>query len=841
MRRAPSFVRLAVVALGLLAGLFAVARAAEAPAAAPVPGAAILPEMKSFRTLGTVLHIAAHPDDENTLLITYLAKGRNYRTGYLSVTRGDGGQNELGPEFGPELGLIRTQELLAARELDGARQFFTRALDFGFSKSVDSTLATWDRQEVVGDIVRVIRTFRPDVVITRWPATPSPGMHGHHTASAVLAIEAFKLAGDPKAYPEQFADGLTPWQPVRLVQNLTNGAVTMAASGTDPVTGESFQNLAARSRSQHKTQGMGNNFGPPRGGGDWQEAFNVLAGQPATKDIMEGIDTTWARVPGGEEVAKLADALVANFKPDDPVASVSAILTLRPLVAKLPRNPVVDEKSRQLDHILQLCLGLKLQANAEMAEVVPGEQLTVHCSISLQWGSQHHVSILAFAPQGEFETISFPSSPILTPQIVPVGPKTIQGSIPLDTTAAKLSQPYWLQHEPTAGMFQVTDTKLIGQPENPAPFMVEYTLDVDGQQLVLPDEPLASDGPGQPLRRVAVIAPVSLRFPSVMALFTPGSQKTIEVDVTAARAGETGALHLEAPEGWAIAPAMQPFKLTQAGEKTKLAFTVTAPAAAASGSLLAVAVMADGTRYSNQLDEIRYPHIPVQVLQPPARLKVAAFDFAIRGRNVGYLPGAGDDTASSLQQLGYTVTTLTGADVTADKLRGFDAVVLGVRAFNERADLAAGLPALFAYAEQGGTVIAQYNRPNGLKTPQLGPFPLSIQGGAPQLRVTDRNSAVKFLAPDHPAFTTPNKITAADFTGWVQERGAYFPSSWDQTNYTALLGMSDPGEKQPDSSLLVARDGKGWFVYTTLSFFRQLPAAVPGACRLFANLVSLGK
>jgi len=858
---------LAAAALGFLVALALRSRAADTPAPAPVPGAAILQELKSFRTLGTVLHIAAHPDDENTLLITYLAKGRNYRTGYLSLTRGDGGQNELGPEFGPLLGLVRTQELLAASKLDGARQFFTRALDFGFSKSVDATLATWDRHEVVGDIVRVIRTFRPDVVITRWPATPSPGMHGHHTASAVLAIEAFKLAGDPKAYPEQLADGITPWQTVRLVQNITNGAVTMAASGSDPVTGESFQNLAARSRSQHKTQGMGSNIGPPRGG-DWQEAFNVLAGQPATKDIMEGIDTTWTRVPGGTEVARLADALVDKFKPDDPEASVSAILGLRTLVAKLPADPVVIEKRQQLDHILQECLGLTVETTVPAAEVVPGESLNIHyrikarSTIPVRLVEQPPYLIVSKSSPSSFVFVghlgNIPNSQNLTKgtPVYPLdGDLTI--TLPMGTI---ISHPYWLQEEPTAGMFRVADPKSIGQPENLPPIRFFYEFEVGGQELIVINEPLGPGAVGQPLRRLAVIAPVSLRFDSVMALFTPGSQKTIEVEVTAARAGETGNLHLEALSGWTIAPANQPFKLAQAGEKTKLAFTVTAPSGAAiaggtlrdggvaapgstaaSGSILAVAEMADGTRYSNQLDEIRYPHIPVQVLQPPARLKVAAFDFAIRGKNVGYLPGAGDDTASSLQQLGYTVTTLTGADLTADKLRGFDAVVLGVRAFNERADLAAGLPALFAYAEQGGTVIAQYNRPNGLKAPQLGPFPLSIQGNAPQLRVTDRNSAVTFLAPSHPALTSPNKITAADFKGWVQERGAYFPSSWDQTHYTALLGMSDPGETQPESSLLIARDGQGWFVYTSLAFFRQLPAAVPGACRLFANLVSMGK
>jgi len=386
----------------------------------------------------------------------------------------------------------------------------------------------------------------------------------------------------------------------------------------------------------------------------------------------------------------------------------------------------------------------------------------------------------------------------------------------------------------------VDDPRLIGQPENPPAFPLEQIFEVGGQTLAIPDEPLATGAAGKPARHLAVISPVSMSFGSVVALFTPGAKKTIEVEVTAARPGATGTLRLETPAGWAVTPAGQPFKLAQAGEKTKLAFTVTAPASSASGSLLAMAEMADGTRYSNQHDEIHYDHIPVQVLQPPAQLKIVAFYFAVRGKNVGYLPGAGDDTASSLRQLGYVVTTLTGADLTPEKLRGLDAVVIGVRAFNERTDLAANFPALLAWVEQGGTVVAQYNRPNGLRTQQLGPYPLSIQGQAPPLRVTDENAPVTFLLPDHPALNVPNKITAADFTGWVQERGAYFASQWDE-RYAAPLAMSDPGEKQPNSSLLIAKLGNGYYVYTSLAFFRQLPAGVPGAYRLFANLVSLGK
>jgi LmbE family N-acetylglucosaminyl deacetylase len=803
-----------------------------AQVAGPPSASSILQDLRSFDTLGSVLYVAAHPDDEDTQLIAYLARGRNYRTAYLSVTRGDGGQNEIGPEFGERLGLARTEELLAARKIDGGRQFFTRALDFGYSKSMDETLAIWDRQQVVADIVRVIRTFRPDVVITRFVPQPQPGNHGHHNASAVLALEAFKLAGDPKAFPEQFADGLTPWQPVRILQNSGGtGAFTIEAGGKDSVTGESFQAMAGRSRAQHKTQGFGG-FGG-RGGtgaGTWRETFALLAGAPATNDLMDGINLTWSRVSGGAEVARLADEAIAQFKPEDPATSVPALLQIKKLLAPLAQDdPVVNEKRRQLDRILKACLRLSVETVAPAVEIVPGEQLKLR-----------HSAVVASGIPVKLIEVRVPGLGVKKIGVDLKTGEAVSGDMAFTVPkTTPLSQPYWLREEGTAGMFRVAETKLIGQPENPPPFMAEYIFEVGGQTLIVRDEPMAVEQAGKPMRRLAVISPVSLKFGSGVALFAPGAKKTVEVEITAARADVSGALHIESPADWKISPASQPFRMAKAGEKLRLAFTVTAPAQVASGSFLAVAEIG-GQKFSNGRYEIRYDHIPVQLLQSAARLKVAAFDYAIRGKTVGYLPGAGDDTAEDLTQLGYTVTTLTGTDLTPEKLRGLDAVVIGVRAFNERTDLAANLPGLFAYVENGGTVVAQYNRPNGLKTSQLGPYSLSLAGPAPQQRVTNENSPVTFLAPDNAALTTPNRLGPDDFKGWVQERGAYFPSSWDE-HYTPLLAMNDPGEQPLKGSVLVAQYGKGYFVYTGLAFFRQLPDGVPGAYRLFANLVSLGK
>lgn len=788
----------------------------------PVSGAEILQELRAFREMGSVLYVAAHPDDENTQLITYLARGRNYRTAYLSLTRGDGGQNVLGPEFGAELGVIRTQELLAARRIDGGQQFFSRAIDFGFSKDYRETLRIWDRQQVVADIVRVIRMFRPDVVITRFSTQPG-GTHGHHTASAVLALEAFKLAGDTNAFPEQLGQ-LAPWQPKRILMNGRGGgagALEIDAGGTDLVTGESFAAIAGRSRAMHKTQGFGN-FGAGRGGAR-PEYFQLLAGEPATKDILDGVDTTWARIPGGEEIGKLAEEAIAQFNAQEPAASVSAVLKVRGLLSQLPTDPVVEAKRKQLDKILQNCLGLEVTTSIPQAEVVPGESMKLHhrasvrASQSVRWMAVRYPSVT----RALNEPIDLrPDQP---------GSRDSAQILPIDTV---FTQPYWLREEPGTGMFRVSDASLIGRPENPPAFPVQQVFEVGGQSLIIPDEPLQVETH----RRLEVIPPVALKFDSEVKLFAPGSSRPVEVEVTAFRANSAGTLRLEAPTDWKIAPGSQAFHLSRVGEKQRFEFTVTAPAQPITVSIGASAQIGE-TTYRNERIEIAYKHVPFQLLQPPARLKAVSFELATRGKQIGYVPGAGDSVAEGLEQMGYNVTRLAGADLTTNRLKDFDAIVIGIRAFNVRTDLVSQLPALFGFVEGGGNVIVQYNRPGGdLKTEQLAPYRLKLS----QERVTDEDAPVSFLAPDHPALNIPNKITSADFQGWVQERGVYFPSEWDE-HFTPILGCADPGEPSKTGSLLIARYGKGYFVYTGLAFFRQLPAGVPGAYRLFANLTSLGK
>ncbi|HEY0946140.1 MAG TPA: PIG-L family deacetylase [Opitutaceae bacterium] len=812
-----------------------------AHAAAPMstPSSAILQELHSFREMGRVLYVAAHPDDENTRLIAYLARGRGYATGYLSLTRGDGGQNLIGPELRDALGVIRTQELLAARRVDGGRQFFSRANDFGFSKNYEETLSVWNRDEVLADMIRVIRTFRPDVLVTRFSPEPG-GTHGHHTSSAILALEALKLAADPNAYRAELG-ALPPWQAKRVLWNSwparmrgSSGdnakLIELDVGGFNPLLGESYGEIAARSRTMHKSQG----FGSVGTRGAALEYFTVIAGEPASTDIMDGVDTTWARIPGAAEIGRLADAAITAFRPEQPAESVPALLAIRARLAALPKSDhalVIADKRRQLDGIIVACLGLHVETLATRAEFTPGEALPLTHTIivrnsspvPLRWVGVRLPAVGEEVAAGRELAVNRASS------------VNSASNLPPDTP---LTQPYWLRAEGTTGMFRVDDPALIGRPENPPAVPVEHVFEISGQTLVVADEPVqVIDDPvkGELRRRLDVVPPVTLGFVQDLELFAPGASRPVAVEVTSARAGAQGTLRLELPEGWRTSPATMPFEFKAAGDRARFSFTVTAPARPATASIVASAEI-DGQRFRNRRIEIRYDHIPLLLLQPLASLKAVSLELAIRGKRVGYLPGAGDLVGESLARMGYMVTPLTAADLTVERLQAFDAVVLGVRAFNTRTDLVPQLPALFAYAEAGGNVIVQYNTTADLKTTTLAPYELHLSRD----RVTDERAVVKLLAPDHPALTRPNRITPADFDGWVQERGLYFPDRWDD-HFTPLLAMADPGEAPGAGSLLVSTYGRGHFVYTGLSWFRQLPEGVPGAYRLFANLISLGK
>lgn len=786
-------------------------------------------ELETLRTTGSVLYLAAHPDDENSRIIAWLARGRGYRTGYLSLTRGDGGQNVIGGELREALGVIRTQELLEARKVDGGEQFFTRANDFGFSKTPVETLAIWDRAAVLADAVRVIRQFQPDVLLLPFSPGSAGETHGHHTASAQIAMEAFKLAGDASAYPEQLAT-LKPWQPRRVLLGRWRGsdnpaALSVDVGGYSAVTGESFGEIAGRSRTKHRSQAQGT----PQTRGSSILRFEVNAGEPATKELLDGVDTTWARFPGGSEVAAQVETVLGAFHPSRPVASVPALLELRRRLAALPEHAIVLKRREQLDGVLQACLGLYVETTAPQWDAVPGEELALR-----------HTAIARAEFPVTWKELRLPAGQpavAINAALATNAPTVRESKVRLPKEAPP-SQPYWLREPGTVGLYRVDDPALIGRAENPPALPVAFVFEVGGQTLVVADEPVqvsVDRVDGEQRRTLEIVPPGSLRFPDEVVLFQPGQQRTVACEITAGRANTQGVVRLEGGAGWTITPAQQPFSVNTAGATQRIEFSVTAPAAAGQATFTAVAEV-DGVRFNQRRVEINYPHLKPLLLQPAARARLVCLDVQVRARRIASVAGTGDSLGESLARLGCEVTALGDGELTADRLRGFDAVVFGIRAFSSRPELARSLPALFAYVEQGGVVLVQYNTPERTLT-NFAPFTLKVTRSE---RVTDENAAMTLLAPEHRVFTTPNRITADDFNGWVQERGLYFPTEWD-ARFTPLLACADPGESPKQGSLLVAQHGRGYFVYTGLSFFRQFPEGVPGAYRLMANLVSLGK
>jgi LmbE family N-acetylglucosaminyl deacetylase len=792
--------------------------------------------LQKLNVLGRVLYIAAHPDDENTNLMALWSNGSLYDAAYLSITRGDGGQNLIGPELRERLGVIRTEELLAARRIDHGKQFFSRAIDFGFSKTAEEALRLWGHDKILSDVVWVIRKFPPDVIVTRF--SPEDQMtHGHHTASAILAQEAFSAAGDPNRFPEQLAF-VKPWQPTRLVWNTSpfffsnrnlpfdpTGLTVLEAGGYNPLLGKAYTEIAAASLSMHKSQGVGS---PPRRGVR-KEYFKLLEGEPMTSSLFDGIDTSWSRVPNSESIASEIRQIISHFSPIDPAASIPELLKLRQAMNGIKDEAWIPEKKAELDEIIAACLGLHVEASIANETVTPGQTETIkleainRCNIPITLqevrcpNSSEPIKIEAALPANELVT------------------KDLSCKVPENTP---YSQPYWLRKPATIGAFAVDDQTLVGLPENPPELPIEIALQISGQELryLLDTKYRTVDPVAGELRRPLVIAPpVFAKVADNVLVFATKEPKPVSVHVTAATGPVKGNLKLVVPKGWEVYPASLPIDLKGANAEMTATFTVKPPEQNSEGTLRAV-VSVDGRDYSFERVRISYPHIGVQTLMPQSEVKLVRADIRKKGDWIGYIPGAGDDIPESLKQIGYSVKILSETDITAKNLAQFSAVVLGIRAYNTQDRIFNWLPELFAYAKAGGVVIVQYNTLADLKTEQLGPYPLEISRD----RVTDENAEMRILAPNHPLMTTPNNITSKDFEGWVQERGLYFPKKWDPA-WIPILSCNDPKEKPLDGGLLVAKVGKGFFIYTSYSWFRELPAGVPGAYRLFANMLSLGK
>ena len=811
----------------------------------PVRDAAELQkQLDRLQTLGSVLYLAAHPDDENTAVLATLSKGLNLRTAYLSMTRGGGGQNLIGPELGDSLAAIRTQELLAARRIDGAEQFFTSAVDFGYSKTAEESLRIWNHDRVLGDVVRTIRTFRPDVVLTRFPPDARAG-HGHHIASALLAIEAFKAAADPARFPEQLQAGLRPWQATRLLWNQFRfaddaprpapGSLMLDVGAYDPLLGRSYGELAAESRSQHRSQG----FGVLAQRGQREEGFELLAGRPAKADLFEGIDLSWSRFPGTQAVASLLREARQGFRPDRPADTLPRLFraqdALRALPPALQAEPLLRAKAAELEEVIRGASGLWVEAIADRQSLAPGDPFTVNAALLVRGGSPvglESLALEAVRPEGG-SVLAARSFDKPLPDNQP-WKEAFTLTVP---AATPLGQPHWLD-----GPGSVT---WAGLPESPAPFRLRARLRGAGGpfEVVVPVQFRFRDPVlGERYRPLVVVPPALVNLAESVLIFPDPKPQTLRLKVIAGAAAVSGRLRLRVPGGWTVAPEDSAFALTRASEEQERSFRITPPTGTASGTLQAEVDTGAGYGPARGLVKLDYPHIPLQTLLPEASIRLDRFDLKHNGHRLGYVMGAGDDIPQALRRIGYEVELLSDEAMSREDLARFDAVVLGIRAFNTRPALRTLKDRLHAYVAAGGTEVVLYTVNTGfpginaaMVTDAIGPYPFKVG----RKRVTDETAPVRFLQPGHPVFHWPNVITERDFDGWVQDRSLYHAEGWDP-RYTPLLGMADPGEAEDDGALLVASYGRGTYVYTGLAFFRQLPDGVPGATRLFANLLALG-
>lgn len=794
-------------------------------------------KLKKLNFLGSVLYVAAHPDDENTRTITFLANDRLAATAYLSMTRGDGGQNLIGPEIGELLGLIRTQELLAARRIDGGQQFFTRAIDFGFSKNYQETLEIWNKEEILSDVVQVIRQFQPDVILTRFPPDERAG-HGHHTSSAILAQEAFDISNDPKKYPDQVS-AFGTWQVSTLYTNTgrwwnqtinenTPGIVIMNVGAYNPLLGKSYSEIAADSRTSHKSQG----FGSSGSRGDSQEFFEFVKGNKVEKDFFEKINTSWTRVKGGDKVQPLVNKVIFEFNEDKPELSVPLLLEVRKQILLLDNSVWKQRKLKEVEQLLIDCSGLFIAVRANNYLTTSDQPV----SVSLEAINRSDVAISLLNVKSQVlsldSALSFPLKN--NASVVLKSVKDLASNV-------NYSAPYWLKDSHSIGLYNVTDKSLIGKPENDAAISMEVTVSVMDEKLIINVPVIYSwTDPvrGELKRPVEIVPLVFVNFQQSVFVFKDQVTQPIRVLIKSASQRQiAGSLTLELPTGWKSEPAAIPFELSTMNEEQTLTFNVTGGKTEIDATIKAVAEIG-GKPYSHSIQQIVYDHIPIQTLQPEARARALRININKAGSVVGYIKGAGDDIPTSLRNLGYEVWEMKNEEVTASNLKRVDAVVLGIRALNTNERIGFIMPTLLDYVKSGGTMVVQYNTNQDIEMDKdkFSPYPLTLSRD----RVTQENSEVRILKPDHPALNYPNKITSKDFEGWVQERGLYFPNKWSE-HYDALLSMNDKGEPARNGSLLIANYGEGHYVYTGLSFFRELPDGVPGAYKLFANLVSLKK
>jgi LmbE family N-acetylglucosaminyl deacetylase len=804
--------------------------------------AKIFHEIQKLNFLGSVLYLAAHPDDENTRLITFLANHEKANTAYISLTRGDGGQNLISPEIRELLGLIRTQELLGARQIDGGKQFFSRANDFGFSKNPDETFRIWEKEKVMEDLIAIIRYWQPDIIINRFDHRSPGRTHGHHTASAMLGVEAFDMAADPKVFPNQL-NRLSLWQPKRLFFNTSwwfygsqkafdeadkSKLLQFEVGVYYPLLGKSNNEIAAESRSMHKSQG----FGSLGVRGSETEYLELLKGDfPENNHLFAGINTSWSRVKGAEKVGTLLKKVETNFSMERPYAVLPDLLQALKELEKLEEGYWKREKLKDLKMIMKQSLGLFQEAVAAEPTATPGETIKVQ----LEYIHRSPVKVVLQS----LRVLPAITDTVLNAELVNNKGLKFAKQIQLPENIS-LTSPYWLLNNWNLGVYTVDDEKLRGLPETPKSLKIQANYLIEGVPFSLESEIVYKmDDPvgGEVYQPFEIIPPITGSFRESVHVFANKNSQPLDVVIKANKASLSSTVTLEVPHGWTFSPREHSVQCNRKGEEKELSFRVTPPAFQSEGNIN-ILMKSGGVLYDKKLLMIRHAHIPVQTVLLSSNTKVVRIDLEKAGDKIGYLMGAGDVVPASLSQMGYQVTPLQVNQLNEDGLTDFDAVVLGVRAYNTVEGIEFKQKALFKYVENGGNLIVQYNTTGDLKVSdkELAPLPLTISRD----RITDEDAPVTFLVPNHTLLNFPNKITENDFKGWEQERGLYFPGKWDAA-FTPVLRFNDPGEKPLDGALLVAKYGKGYYIYTGLSFFRELPAGVPGAFRLFANMISLGK
>ncbi len=839
--------------------------------------------LRRLQTIASVLHTAAHPDDESTEMLAYCARKEGARTAYLSLNRGDGGQNGIGPELWEQLGVLRTEELLASRKIDGAEQYFTRAYDFGFTRSAEETLQKWNREEILGDMVRVIRTLRPLVVVNGFSGTTQDG-HGQHQTAGLLTPEALKAAADPTRFPEQLKAGLQPWQVLKVYARRFGGGqqgprAEFDVGVYDPVLGRSYAELAADGRSRHRSQ----DFGQVQPRGAQMRTFprlQSLVDVPQVEpSLFTSIDVSLTGVakfagkdgerllPALTRIKELAARALAEYRIEQPdsiaphlaaglreVRALRASLTGLDMQAKANVDGMLQRKEREFSDALLRSHSVIVDALSSTEIVTPGE--TVDVTTNVYIGTRGEAS----KAEAKFTLLTPPNwqaasasnaeegggnaQPFFRNRETPSAQGRFRATVPEN---APPTQPYWLAKPRTKDQFDwpADDASMpVTLPFGPAVLNAQVELTLNGERVthVQPVEYRYSDKTFGEIRRELKVAPaVTLNVSPALLVIPAGApnrtrELTIEITHNARRA-TNGNVKLVAPAGWKVEGDTRPLAFTKQGEKTARAFKVTPPVNASGNFELKAIAEAAGREYATGYTKIEYPHVETHYIYKPSTTKVELFDVKVAANlHVGYVMGSGDDGPEVLRQLGVNVKLLDANELAAGDLSGYDTIVLGIRVYEVNDAVIANNKRLLDYVTNGGTLIVQYNK-NEYAQGNFAPYPVKMARGD---RVTDENAPITVLQPENPLFNFPNKIGAEDWQGWVQERGLYFLSDWD-ARYTPLLSAPDDQGTVLKGGELVTQVGKGNYVFTGYAWFRQFPAGVPGAYRLFANLVSLPK